>query len=379
MRIVVIIPTYNEKDSIGAVIDSLEREFSYINEKRAHDFFILVVDGHSPDGTADAVRAKQGQYDNVRLMVEKQKNGIAEAYLSGMNAAINNLQADAYVEFDGDGQHDPATLGDMVAAFDDGADYVIGSRYIPGGSVPQQWSAYRKFLSKVGGMYARFVLELPIKDPTSGLKLSRIKGFAEHISRKPEDLISRHYAYKIQLLHEMVMCKANIAEVPLAFKIREHDVSKSTVRDIFESLRTVTVLRLRHLTSWRLLRMGLVGIAGVVVQTIIFELLAFHWDIMRPTFAAVIGGETAILSNFLLNNYFTFRGHGHPTFNKLARFHMVSLGSVAIQAVLIFATEQVTSDPVFIRIAYATGIIIGFFSNYIGYHLLVWKKHPHKD
>ncbi len=379
MRIVVIIPTYNEKDSIGAVIDSLEREFSHINETSAHDFFILVVDGHSPDGTADMVRAKQDQYGNVRLIVEKQKNGIAQAYLTGMNAAINDLQADAYVEFDGDGQHDPAAFSDMVAAFDNGADYVIGSRYIPGGSVPKQWSAYRKFLSKVGGMYARFILELPVKDPTSGLKLSRIKGFAEHISRRQEDLISRHYAYKIQLLHEMVMLKAKVVETPLAFKIREHDVSKSTVRDIYESLRTVTVLRLRHLTSWRLLRMGLVGVAGIVVQTIIFELLAFHFELVRPTLAAVIGAEAAILSNFVLNNYFTFSGHGHPTLRKLGSFHLVSLGSVAIQAILIFGTEQVTAEPMFIRIAYAAGIIIGFFSNYIGYHMLVWKKRSHRD
>jgi dolichol-phosphate mannosyltransferase len=375
MRIAILIPTYNEQKTIADVVTHVMETISPLQQ---HTFYVVVIDGNSPDGTADEVRKLQKQYpDAVKLIVEKEKRGIAAAYLEGMQYAINELSADAYLEFDGDGQHDPVYIPHLIRAFDSGYDYVIGSRYVPGGSVPKEWALYRRILSRFGGLFAKFVLELPINDVTSGLKLSRVKGFAEKLPKTVDDLITRHYAYKIQLLYLMYLYGTQVREVPIAFKVREHDMSKSTIMDIFESMRVVLLLRVQTLASWKLFRIGLIGIVGIIVQTIVFELLGISYEIVRPSVAAVLGGELAILSNFTLNNHFTFSGKTHSTSPlriRLGKFHLVSLGSICIQWVLIFATEQFTSDPTILRTAYALGIVLGFFTNYIGYTLFVWKR-----
>src|SRR3989344_3182388 len=147
MKIVVIVPTYNEKANIGPVIDALEAEFSRIKD---HAMEILVVDGNSPDGTGDAVREKARVYKNIQLLTEKQKRGLGMAYIAGMDYAAHTLNAGAFIEFDGDFQHDPRDIPRLVAELDRGYDYVIGSRYVSGGSVPKEWAWHRKFLSRFG-------------------------------------------------------------------------------------------------------------------------------------------------------------------------------------------------------------------------------------
>ena len=104
MKIVVIIPTYNERLAISGLIEALELEFKNIIQ---HEMVILIVDGNSPDNTAGAVRAKMMQHKNLELIVEKEKRGLGMAYISGMNYAVKNMKADAFIEFDGDFQHDP--------------------------------------------------------------------------------------------------------------------------------------------------------------------------------------------------------------------------------------------------------------------------------
>src|SRR3989344_4028985 len=148
MKITIIIPTYNEKDSISRLIDAVEKEFKSV---RNHELGILIVDGNSPDGTVEIVKNKAGLFGNIEVIVEKEKRGLGMAYVAGMNYAIKNLKADAFIEFDGDFQHDPKDIKRLVAELDNGYDYVIGSRYVPGGSIPEEWGWHRKFLSRFGG------------------------------------------------------------------------------------------------------------------------------------------------------------------------------------------------------------------------------------
>src|SRR3989344_6966931 len=112
MKIVVIIPTYNERENIAGLIDDLEKEFKTASN---HQFGILIVDGNSPDGTAEAVNQKKSIYKNIDLIVEKEKRGLGMAYIAGMNYAAHNLKADAFIEFDGDFQHDPKDIKRLVA------------------------------------------------------------------------------------------------------------------------------------------------------------------------------------------------------------------------------------------------------------------------
>src|SRR3989344_1927249 len=115
MKIVVIIPTYNEVRAIASLIDALEAEF---REIKGHAMEILIVDGNSSDGTLGEVRRKTGEYPNISLLVEKEKRGLGVAYINGMNHATRNLRADAVIEFDGDFQHDPKDIPRLVAEFD---------------------------------------------------------------------------------------------------------------------------------------------------------------------------------------------------------------------------------------------------------------------
>lgn len=136
-------------------------------------------------------------------------------------------------------------------------------------------------------------------------------------------------------------------------------------------------LRLRHS---RLFRVALFGGMGVIVQTIVFELLAFWLGVLRPSLATLVGAEFGVITNFLLNNRFSFNDRAHaPLPYRLARFHIVVSGSLFIQWLCVFLAELATQDPWLLRGAYALGILIGFVSNYTGYRLWVWRHHDVSD
>ena len=243
MKITVIIPTYNEKGTIGELLGAVEKQ---IKEIPNHQMGILVVDGASPDGTVGIVKAKSAIYPNINLIVEKEKRGIGAAYITGMKYAIEKLGADAVIEFDGDWQHDPNDIKRLVAEFDKGYDYVIGSRYVASGSIPKEWALWRKFLSRFGGLTAKIILGLPVNDATSGLKLSRVKNFAERLPLDENKILSKYYAYKIQFLYEMLRRGAKTKEIPIQFLERRGGSSKSTLKDIFDSLYVVLALRFKR-------------------------------------------------------------------------------------------------------------------------------------
>jgi dolichol-phosphate mannosyltransferase len=378
MRIVVVVPTYNERETIGELLDSIEAEFLLIPK---HEMRVLVVDGRSPDGTADVVRERAGKYGNIDLLVEREKRGLGMAYIEGMRYAIENLRAEAIMEFDGDFQHDPKDIKRLVAELDNGYDYIIGSRYVPGGSIPAEWALYRKLLSRFGSLFAKFVLDLPTADNTSGFKLARVGGFAEKLPLSEDKILSRHYAYKIHLLYEMHKMGARMKEVPIKFLEREHGSSKSDLGDIFESLRVVMRLRLRDLWGWRFFRFGLVGFSGFLVNAGFFELLAFTLDLLRPSIAAVVSGELSVLSNYTLNNFFTFTDRRANSvadfFKKLAMFNLSAVFILALQGGMTRLGEWVASESgngIVIRAFFFASIILGLTVNYLVYTKIIWKK-----
>jgi len=239
MRVAVITPTYNEAGGIEAVLNDLVRTF---RTHPTYEWLVVVVDANSPDGTADIVRAFASAHPNVHLLVEEGKQGIGAAYCAGFRHAMHELHADVIVSFDGDGQHNCEDVPRLVGKIAEGNDYVIGSRYVAGGSIPGEWAWHRKFLSRFGSLYARILLRLPVHDVTSGFRAMRVKGYAEHLTLDPAQLLSRQYAYIFQFLPEMQSLQARILEIPIAFRMRENDSSKSTWKDILESLRVTTAL-----------------------------------------------------------------------------------------------------------------------------------------
>lgn len=241
MTIVVVLPTYNERGNIGKMIDTLYRDV--FPQIRNHTMKLLVVDDFSPDGTGNVVSKKMKKFKNLFLL-EESKIGLGRAYMRGFRYAIDKLKADAVFEMDADFQHDPSDIPRFIEELDRGYDYILGSRFIRGGSIPKNWALKRVFLSKCGNIFIRVILGLwNIHDATTGFRLLRVKNFLERINTL--HFQSNSYAYKIQLLYEMNRLGAKIKEIPIQFKTREKGWSKMDSEDFLESLKVVLGLRLK--------------------------------------------------------------------------------------------------------------------------------------
>lgn len=378
MKIVVISPTYNEQENIEKMIPVLEKEV--FPKIKNHDMYYLVADDKSPDGTADVVRKYMKEYKNIELLMGDKK-GLGSAYARAMRYAMDEMKADAVIEFDADFQHNPHDIPRLVAAMDEGADYVIGSRYIPGGQIPKEWGFDRKVKSRLGGLFARYMfLMFPIHDMTSGFKLTKTS-VLKHVDL--EHLLSYSYAYKINILHDVVKQGATVKEVPIIFYERTKGKSKMDTNDMTESF--MLVLKLAWRDQQRLLKFLLIGGIGFLLQLLLQE-LSVRLGVAHPT-AVAIGAETAILSNFLLNNFWTFSDTHHIKergnfFARLVKFNIASFASIIIQYFADFIAERLFGPvlhifafavPTRIAILFPTIILIVIPLNYVIYNKIIWK------
>lgn len=246
-RIVIIIPTYNEAANTPRMIDALA---PLVAGTDTYDLHVLYVDAMSPDGTGDIVRERQSTFPWLHLLREDKKEGLGAAYAKGMRHAITTLGADYLMEFDGDFQHAPADIARLIAEIETGCDYVIGSRYVPGACTAAGWSRRRRILSRCGALVVRTLLGVRhIHDVTSGFRLSRVENFMDSFDFA--SLISKSYAYKIELLHYMMVRGARITEVPIHFATRSAGTSKMPAREITETLRVIGRLKLRRCAHYR--------------------------------------------------------------------------------------------------------------------------------
>ena len=269
MKVVVTIPTYNEIETIGEVIDRLKSTF---RKMRRHDFFILVIDGNSPDGTGDLVKEKGLNDPTIKLLKEDEKAGLGAAYIQGFRHAMYLMDADVLVEMDGDLQHKPEDILKLMKEIDGGADYVIGSRFIEGGSIPKTWATFRKFLSIYGSKFARFVLGIKeISDFTSGFKATRVKNYMEKIDLN--DISSDGFSYKIEFLYRLCKMGAKIKEVPIDFGLRDRGTSKMEAITFVESL--YLVLKLRALEYKTFLLFAVVGVIGFLLDVVFLTFMCF--------------------------------------------------------------------------------------------------------
>ena len=230
-RTLVILPTYEEAATIGAVLDGLLALEPLVD--------ILVVDDASADGTADIVRTRSSADPRVRLLQRGRKAGLASAYLEAFRVALAERFA-LIVEMDADLSHLPEQLPRLLAAARD-HHLVIGSRYVPGGSVTN-WSRARLALSRAGNLYARLCLGSPLHDATSGYRVYR-RDLLERLLQDP--IGSEGYGFQIELAYRAWRSGHGVAEVPITFREREHGRSKISRRIVFEALWLVTVSGLR--------------------------------------------------------------------------------------------------------------------------------------
>lgn len=239
-NIVIAMPTFNEAENIGRMIDVLTKEV--FPKIKNHQMTLLVIDSHSPDGTWKMVADAHKKHQNVILLDEGGKYGLGKAYIDGFNYANNSLKADAVMEMDADFQHEPKDIPRFLKEFDKGYDYIIGSRYISGGAIPQEWSLDRKLLSVIGNLTYKFgLLMFDIHDFTTGYRLARVKGFLDDIKFE-KVFFSSSFTYKTRLLHEMKKRRAKIKEIPIKFQLRRNGDSKMTTNNIIDSLKIIFVI-----------------------------------------------------------------------------------------------------------------------------------------
>jgi len=374
---VVIVPTYNEADGIATMIDYLfQKTFPSIKNWQ---MLLLIVDDTSPDGTYKIIQDKQKKYPNLKLLLNPDKAGIGGAYVKGFKYAMDHLDADVVIEFDADFQHPPETIPQLLTQIDSGFDYVLGSRKIKGGSNPKGWGFKRLFFSEAGGLVARFILFFPFKnffkitDPTTGLKASRTKGFVDKLDM--DHLYSVQFGYKLEFLFQMVQLGAKIKEIPLQFGLRqagESKISSQTAKDI---LRTVILLRLNDPFVKKFLKFGTVGFIGYLINAFGLSLFArlglFEWAVWA------LATEAAIISNFILNNIWTFHSDQITGLiqisKKFFQFNLTSAGALLIQTVAgtllvsFFGPHRQLFLPfiiVFLVLPY----------NWLMYNKVIWKK-----
>lgn len=370
MKVVIIIPTYNEVENIGRLIEALElasRKFSH------HETALLVVDDNSPDRTGIVVKKLKKKFDNLFLLTGE-KRGLGQAYLRGMAYASEKLGAEIMFEIDADFQHDPFSLPDFIKKIDEGYDFVVGSRYITGGSIPKNWSAGRKILSKIGNLLIRIgLLTFSVHDWTSGYRAVKTWVYRD---AKPQLTNFNGYTFQVAFLHCALRSGAKVVEIPIQFGERKYGKSKIGSEYVKNLLVYLVKTRIRETVTPRFLKFLVVGTIGFIINTVVLEVLVRLG--IRPSIAGGTGGELAIISNFTLNNIWTFKEKKITSIRqipgKFIIFNLASFGSVIIQATTIEIGTRTFGLETY-RIFYVLGVGIGLVWNYFMYNRVVWQTH----
>jgi dolichol-phosphate mannosyltransferase len=233
VKTLVIVPTYNERENV----DALMARFLDAVDDSVH---LLVIDDSSPDGTAAVVRILATARSGIFVIDRPGKQGLASAYVTGFRWALER-DYDAVVEMDADLSHDPAVVPALIAALGN-ADLVIGSRYVEGGRLVN-WSRFRELLSKAGNVYARAWLGFDVRDSTSGFRAYRCETLA---ALDLETVRAEGYSFQIEMAYRIHRKGGRIAEIPITFTERRHGRSKLSRRIVVEALWRVPLWAVRH-------------------------------------------------------------------------------------------------------------------------------------
>ena len=237
MRPLVVIPTYQEAENISVVLQRVRAAAPITS--------VLVVDDGSPDGTADLAAATGGEVGQVEVLRREGKQGLGSAYRAGFAHGLAQGH-DVLLEMDADLSHDPADVPRLLQAMGEGADLVIGSRYVPGGQTPH-WPLHRRLLSRWGNRYVGAALGVGVRDATAGFRAYRAE-ILEAIDYQTTS--ADGYAFQVEMAYRVRQAGGTIVEVPITFSDRVRGTSKMSGRIVVEAMALVTWWAIRD----RLLR-----------------------------------------------------------------------------------------------------------------------------
>lgn len=227
MRVLTIIPTYNEIESLPKTLQRLRAAVP--------DSDVLIADDNSPDGTGAYADEQAALDPAVHVLHRKGKEGLGAAYIAGFRWGLEHGY-DVLVEMDADGSHKPEQLPLLLEASAAGADLVIGSRWVPGGSVVN-WPLRRKLLSRAGSTYSRLMLGIPVRDITAGYRAFK-RTTLEKLDLSAVESVG--YGFQVDMTFRVARLGLNITEVPITFVEREFGASKMSGNIVFEAIANVT-------------------------------------------------------------------------------------------------------------------------------------------
>lgn len=245
MSVTVVLPTYNERENITPLLTELRRVVPQA--------LIMVIDDQSPDGTGQAAEECAAQLGHIQVLHRPSKDGLGSAYRYGFGQVFAAAEPvvpgvgsqghhDVVITMDADFSHNPLVIAQLIAAIEDGADAVVGSRYVRGGGTVD-WPLHRRLLSRWGNLYTGLILGVGVRDCTSGFRAYRLEALREI---DPQSTSAEGYAFLTELIVRLRREGRIIAEVPITFVDRKYGTSKMSSRIIFESMTLVTRWGLRH-------------------------------------------------------------------------------------------------------------------------------------
>jgi dolichol-phosphate mannosyltransferase len=352
----IIIPTYNERDNVVSLVKRIGHALS------DYDYEIVFVDDNSGDGTAELAAALAPEYP-VKVIVRKNERGLASAVVDGISHAAGQIIA----VIDADLQHPPEVIPNLLRKVKGGVDVVIASRYVKGGGC-QGWGLSRRIISKGAIFLAHLLLPRTrqFKDPLSGFFMFN-RQVVTHARLQPT-------GYKILLEILMEGEFKSAAEVPYTFKVRSSGESKLNAWQQIDYLKHIYSLMKRKGELRRFFIFCLVGLSGVFVNMgllwLLTEFVGFHYLV-----SAAFAIESSIISNFVLNDHFTFPDRRSPTaksfLNRLLKFNLVSLAGLALNMGMLWLLTEVFG--LYYLLSNLCGIAVAVLWNYLVNSWWTWK------
>ena len=352
----VIIPTYNEKDNITPLVERIHQTLA------GRDYEIIFVDDNSTDGTIEIAEGLATRYP-VKLFIRREEKGLATAVIHGIKQASGNIIG----VMDADLQHPPEVLPRLLQAIEGGADIVFASRYVPGGG-SRGFSLSRQIISKVAAMISHVLLPSSrrVKDPLTGFFVFR-REKVDAAKLKPQ-------GYKISLEVLLVGDFKSVKEVPFIFEERGAGQSKLRPQQQIDYLKHIFSLMARTGELAMFIKFIAVGLSGVVVNIGVYWLLTrFGGMAAYENWAVAIGIEVSIITNFLLNDFFTFAGRrkGKSFLGRLLKFNIICLIGAGIQEGIFSLFYY--SFGVYDLLSNFIGIVVAFLWNYFINRNWTWK------
>lgn len=355
MDVSVVIPTYNESENVGPLVESIEEEL------KDKDFEIIFVDDNSPDGTAEKIKDLRDEKNFLKLIEREGKNGIGSAYKKGLHEA----KGDKIIQMDADFSHPPRYINDLLEALESN-DVAVGSRYVEDGD--RQDPIHRRIFPLIGSYLYRYGLGFPVKDFTSGFKAYN----REVIEIFTDDLPDGFHFQAASLL-KIVDNNYSVKEVPIEFEERRAGDPKYDHMDLVKNglFFGKTFLEKHE----RPLKFGIVGGTGVFVDTGLLYFLT-EFGGLHQVLSAALATETAILWNFTWNDLWTFEGIGKEKLkdfvSRALKFNTVSLVGLGLKVAVFWALTEFTG--LYYLVANLVAIMMVFIWNYMGNVAWTWNE-----